>query len=81
MDTSLQSIPHGVQLTSCTCASTQMHDELLFEVPEGEVNAFTDRIRHLMESVQDLKVPLLVNIQVGKRWGSMARKPLPKSGS
>jgi DNA polymerase I-like protein with 3'-5' exonuclease and polymerase domains len=58
-----------------------MHDELLFEVPEVEVKAFTDRIRHLMESVQDLKVPLLVNIQVGKRWGSMAKKPLPKLGS
>ncbi|GAQ91778.1 DNA polymerase I superfamily [Klebsormidium nitens] len=58
----------------------QMHDELLFEVPEGHVDLFSTDLRKLMERVQVLKVPLLVNIRTGKRWGSMSLQPHPNSG-
>jgi len=43
----------------------QIHDELVFEVPEGEMDAVTALVRPAMESVMVLKVPLLVNISSG----------------
>lgn len=44
----------------------QIHDELVFEVPEGEVAAVTELVRPAMESVLELKVPLVVNLSTGK---------------
>jgi len=45
-----------------------VHDELVFEVPEHEMEAVTTRIRDIMEGVWPLKVPLKVNIASGKNW-------------
>ena len=45
-----------------------VHDELVFEVPEHELEAVTTRIRDIMEGVWRLKVPLKVNIASGKNW-------------
>jgi DNA polymerase-1 len=45
-----------------------VHDELVFEVPEQEMEAVTTRIRDIMEGVWPLKVPLKVNIASGKNW-------------
>jgi len=45
-----------------------VHDELVFEVPEHEMEAVTTRIRDIMEGVWTLKVPLKVNIASGKNW-------------
>ncbi|MBI5593401.1 MAG: DNA polymerase I [Deltaproteobacteria bacterium] len=45
-----------------------VHDELVFEVPEQELEAVTTRIRDIMEGVWQLKVPLKVNIASGKNW-------------
>ncbi len=44
----------------------QIHDELVFEVPAGEVAAVTELIRPAMEQVLELKVPLVVNIGTGE---------------
>jgi len=46
----------------------QVHDELVFEVPEEEVDIMRSLVRELMENVQPLSVPLLVEIGVGKNW-------------
>jgi DNA polymerase-1 len=46
----------------------QIHDELLFEVPESEVNTVLPIIRTTMESVMPLCVPLKVDINIGKNW-------------
>jgi DNA polymerase-1 len=46
----------------------QVHDELLFEVPRGELAALGERIRHCMESVHELRVPLRVDVGSGKNW-------------
>jgi DNA polymerase I len=46
----------------------QVHDELVFEVPESEVEAMLTLVRHEMEDVHPLSVPLLVEIGVGKNW-------------
>jgi len=45
-----------------------VHDELVFEVPESELEVVTARIRDIMEGVWQLKVPLKVNIASGKNW-------------
>jgi DNA polymerase-1 len=46
----------------------QVHDELLFEVPPAEVGALTQLVKHEMESVKKLAVPLLVETGVGPNW-------------
>ncbi len=46
----------------------QVHDELLFEVPQDEVEILRELVRSRMENVYALKVPLLVEIGVGPNW-------------
>ncbi len=46
----------------------QVHDELVFEVPESEVDAVRALVREHMEKVHKLDVPLLVEIGVGPNW-------------
>ena len=46
----------------------QVHDELVFEVPEKEVDTVIPLIRDEMEKVYSLKVPLQVDIGKGKSW-------------
>ena len=46
----------------------QVHDELLFEVSQGEVEVWGERIRRCMEEVVQLSVPLRVNVSYGKNW-------------
>ncbi len=47
----------------------QVHDELVFEVPNEEVNIIQPLIREKMESAVQLSVPLIVDIGLGKNWG------------
>ncbi len=51
----------------------QVHDELLLEVPENEIDRTTEVVRAEMESVCELAVPLVVDVGVGKNW--MEAKP------
>jgi DNA polymerase-1 len=51
----------------------QVHDELLLEVPEGEVEQTSRAVREEMESVHEMTIPLVVDIGVGKNW--MEAKP------
>jgi DNA polymerase I len=46
----------------------QVHDELVFEVPEREVAALTTLVRTEMQGAAELAVPLLVDIGVGPNW-------------
>jgi DNA polymerase I len=46
----------------------QVHDELVFEVPENEVETMQSLVREHMEKVHTLAVPLLVEIGVGPNW-------------
>ena len=46
----------------------QVHDELVFELPEGEVDWLKREIPRLMAAVADLKVPLLAEVGVGPNW-------------
>ena len=46
----------------------QVHDELVFEVPEGKVETLEPEIRNIMTHAAELSVPLLVDIGTGKNW-------------
>jgi DNA polymerase-1 len=46
----------------------QVHDELVFEVPEEEIDVMRQLVRERMEQVYRLKVPLEVEVGVGKNW-------------
>jgi DNA polymerase-1 len=46
----------------------QVHDELVFEVPEAEVDWVRAEVLRLMAGVAELKVPLLAEIGVGPNW-------------
>ena len=46
----------------------QVHDELVFEVPEKEVETMQSLVREQMEKVHALAVPLLVEMEVGPNW-------------
>jgi DNA polymerase-1 len=47
----------------------QIHDELLFEAPEGEIPKVADFVKETMENIYPLDVPLTVNIESGVNWG------------
>lgn len=46
----------------------QVHDELLLEVPEGELAATSDLVRYVMQSVADIGVPLEAEAGSGSSW-------------
>ncbi len=46
----------------------QVHDELVFEVPDAELAWARAEVPRLMASVADLKVPLLAEVGVGANW-------------
>ena len=46
----------------------QVHDELVFEVPESEVEWLKTEVPRIMAAVADLKVPLLAEVGVGANW-------------
>jgi DNA polymerase I len=46
----------------------QVHDELVFEVPETELDIIRSLVREQMENVHPLDVPLLVELGVGLNW-------------
>jgi DNA polymerase-1 len=47
-----------------------VHDELVFEVPEGLLDKATRRIKAAMETALSLDVPLVVDVGHGKNWGA-----------
>jgi DNA polymerase-1 len=46
----------------------QVHDELVFEVPEEEIAEVKSLVREQMEKAHALAVPLLVDMGVGLNW-------------
>ncbi len=49
----------------------QVHDELIFEVPENELEQTTALVRKVMENAYTLDIPLSTDAKAGKRWGAM----------
>ncbi|MCX5725731.1 MAG: DNA polymerase I [Candidatus Saganbacteria bacterium] len=46
----------------------QVHDELVFEVPENEAEEMKKMVKHEMENAIELDVPVKVNIGIGNSW-------------
>ncbi|MFH1090635.1 MAG: DNA polymerase I, partial [Pseudomonadota bacterium] len=48
----------------------QVHDELVFEAPEDEIEPLADLVKREMEGVIKLDVPLVVDVSVGVNWAA-----------
>ncbi len=46
----------------------QVHDELVFEIPENKLEMTCDRIRNIMEHALVLDVPIEVSVGIGRHW-------------
>jgi len=46
----------------------QVHDELIFEAPPEETKKLTEIVKHEMEQVYQLEVPLVADVGVGDNW-------------
>jgi len=49
----------------------QIHDEILFEVKNNLIETVSPKIKHIMENVHKLDVPLTVDIKYGNNWRDM----------
>jgi DNA polymerase-1 len=54
-----------------TAMTLQVHDELLFDVAEDEVDQVRSLVKDEMEGVIELKVPLVADCGVGVNWRDM----------
>jgi DNA polymerase I len=52
----------------------QVHDELIFEIPDKDVETLKPIIRNMMENIVPLSVPLIVDIGVGNNWTEAGEK-------
>ncbi len=62
------------KMESLNCSSgliIQIHDELIFEVPETELEKRQVIIKDIMENCLPLDIPLKVNFSNGHRWGEL----------
>jgi DNA polymerase-1 len=50
----------------------QVHDELMIEVAEGELEAVTELVRSAMGGAFSLRVPLDVSVGTGRSWAEAA---------
>jgi DNA polymerase I len=46
----------------------QVHDELVFEVPQNQAPTFAMALKEVMEKVMTLEVPLVVEFGIGENW-------------
>ncbi len=46
----------------------QVHDELVFEISDSELNETVPKLKEIMENITQLKVPLVVGVGVGENW-------------
>ena len=51
----------------------QVHDELVLEVPESEINKTIKLVKSAMEDVYSLEIPLTTEAQYGADWGSLVK--------
>jgi DNA polymerase-1 len=49
----------------------QVHDELLLEVPESEVEAVSKFLKTTMEGAVELSIPLRTSVETGPSWGDI----------
>ncbi|NJP04822.1 MAG: DNA polymerase I [Chloroflexaceae bacterium] len=66
-------VAHALQQANLqTRMLLQVHDELIFEVPAAERATVAQLVRHEMERVSQLRVPLKVDMEMGLNWGELS---------
>jgi DNA polymerase-1 len=50
----------------------QVHDELLFEVPQSSLKATAAKVKDLMENALSLSIPVVVDLKTGSNWADMS---------
>jgi DNA polymerase-1 len=51
----------------------QVHDELIFDAPAGEIDRLKELVRRCMENALILDVPLTVDLKIGPNWYDVKR--------
>ncbi len=51
----------------------QVHDELVFEIPEAEFSASCPVIKRIMENAVQLDIPVVVDLKTGPNWSEMKK--------
>lgn len=51
----------------------QVHDELIFEIPDAQIRKYAKKIRDVMQTIVKLSVPLKVDVEAGKRWSDLEK--------
>jgi DNA polymerase-1 len=46
----------------------QVHDELVFEVPEDGYQEICDQLKSIMQDAAELSVPLIADVGIGDNW-------------
>jgi DNA polymerase-1 len=62
------------EMTQCQLKSKmvlQVHDELIFEVPEDELKLMRWLVPQTMSNAVELSVPIKVDMKIGNNWGEM----------
>ena len=49
----------------------QIHDELIFEVKEEIVEEVAKKLKHIMQNIMELEVPLECSVSIGDSWGEL----------
>ena len=57
------------KISSQTRILLQVHDEVVLEIPEKDIDKISKKVKDVMESFYQLKVPIKVDVSVGKNWG------------
>ncbi len=47
----------------------QVHDELVFEVPQREIESMKQLVQEIMPSAMEIGIPLKVDMKIGRNWG------------
>ena len=56
----------------------QVHDELVFEVPEEELPRVAPLVKVRMETAMALDVPIVVEMKAGPNWGELGPLSVPE---
>ena len=49
----------------------QVHDELIFEIKKDKLETYIPKIKKIMESELKLRVPIIVEENIGQNWGEL----------
>jgi len=49
----------------------QIHDELIFEIAEDIVDEVAPKLKHMMENIMEIAVPLDCSVSIGDSWGEL----------